>query len=87
MVLCEKVKGGNLRRHRRETLRRAPTGQLGTWRMGILAKPREQSPQTRGVLRSEGIYFHAKAATIGGDVTYLGFGTNLSLLHEEVKAH
>jgi hypothetical protein len=55
--------------------------------MGILAKARKQSPQTRGVLRGKGIYFHAKAATIGGHVTYLCLGTNLSLLHEEVKAH
>ena len=55
--------------------------------MGILAKAREQSPQARGVLRCEGIYFHAKTATIGGHVAYLCLGADLSLLHEEVKAH
>jgi hypothetical protein len=53
----------------------------------MLTKPREQPPEARSILGCNGIYFHAKAATVRGHMADFGFCPNLPLLYKKVEAH
>jgi len=84
MVLCQKLTGP-LQGVFRSGL---PLGvQLDPGSQGVLAKTREQTTEVRGVLRRDGIDFHAEAAAILRNVADFRFGANLAFLDEKMKAH
>jgi len=85
MVLREKV-NVRLRVYAKKALGRPAGAELQARGHGVLSKTREQPPETGGVLRGEGIYFHAEAATAWGNVANFGFSADLPFLDEEMEA-